>query len=195
MRTLKFLFCVILFVNIMPELQAQVLEKEESVFGYISYGLKGDSLRWYSPGVFTFEIDSVEERKISEEIVREVIPDTLKTILLKKFQEKKRSDVGIAREVVPDTLSFKRRLIERLERETSLSIDLYFNPEGKILKAEIKFNKALETCIKEQDVNAMYRKIMKMKIDMGKLKNIASEPGQQPVFATWLIPVRKVLSL
>ena len=72
----------------MPELQAQVLEKEESVFGYISYGLKGDSLRWYSPGVFTFEIDSVEERKISEEIVREVIPDTLKTILLKIFQEK-----------------------------------------------------------------------------------------------------------
>ena len=65
----------------------------------------------------------------------------------------------------------------------------------KIFKAEIHFSKVIETCIKEQDVNAMYRKIMKMKIDMGKLKNIASEPGQQPVFATWLIPVRKVLSL
>ena len=106
----------------MPELQAQVLEKEESVFGYISYGLKGDSLRWYSPGVFTFEIDSVEERKISEEIVREVIPDTLKTILLKIFQEKS-SDVDFAQ--FSDILSIKS--------EAELGFLLYFNPEGKNL--------------------------------------------------------------
>ena len=127
MRTLKFLFCIILFVSIIPELQAQVLEKEESVFGYISYGLKGDSLRWYSPGVFTFEIDSVEERKISEEIVREVIPDTLKTILLKIFQEKS-SDVDFAQ--FSDILSIKRWF---RESEAELGFLLYFNPEGKNL--------------------------------------------------------------
>ena len=106
----------------MPELQAQVLEKEESVFGYISYGLKGDSLRWYSPGVFTFEIDSVEERKISEEIVREVIPDTLKTILLKIFQEKS-SDVDFAK--FSDILYIKRWF---QESEADLGSLLYFNP-------------------------------------------------------------------
>ena len=64
---------------------------------------------------------------IPPEIVREVIPDTLKTILLKIFQEKS-SDVDFAQ--FSDILSIKRWF---RESEAELGFLLYFNPEGKNL--------------------------------------------------------------
>lgn len=130
MKAFKILFCIVFFIGGISEIQAQVLTKE-TMINCVDYRLEGDTLSLLSPGLFTFEIDSIEQRKISREIFHKVVPDTLRGVLLRELQARK------------------------LEQFTIL---LYFKPDGEVIKAIFQFDKMLETYIKEREVNEMYKK-------------------------------------